>query len=230
MSVFISDKDTAKLYVQFFWTKLTPNLNISATDNELIYIRDFEAVQKTRSRVFSCMCIVRFKNPRRRRDFLNLIIHLYSFFKQYFNIVDGWPCTTWLPDPDDEFRLSKCQSLSPIPLLRTTKPAWQFYLSYTVVRWVSILVMPLRLNSILSWITNNILFLYRKENASMQGHFDNCKHQINLTALCWTDISLTTYKYLLRPVNGTLMNVNKVQAGETQNTNACEIRHSVIQH
>ena len=40
MSVFISDKDTAKLYVQFFWTKLTPNLNISATDNELIYIRD----------------------------------------------------------------------------------------------------------------------------------------------------------------------------------------------
>ena len=89
MSVFISDKDTAKLYVQFFWTKLTPNLNISATDNELIYIRDFEAVQKTRSRVFSCMCIVRFKNPRRRREFLNLIIHLYSFFKQYFNIVDG---------------------------------------------------------------------------------------------------------------------------------------------
>ena len=53
MSVFISDKDTAKLYVQFFWTKLTPNLNISATDNELIYIRDFEAVQKTRSRVLS---------------------------------------------------------------------------------------------------------------------------------------------------------------------------------
>ena len=46
MSVFISDKDTAKLYVQFFWTKLTANLNISATDNELIYIRVFEAVQK----------------------------------------------------------------------------------------------------------------------------------------------------------------------------------------
>ena len=64
----------------------------------------------------------------------------------------------------------------------------------------------------------------------MQGHFDNCKHQINLTALCWTDISLTTYKYLLRPVNVTLMNVNKVQAGEIQNTNACEIRRSVIQH
>ena len=26
MSVFISDKDTAKLYVQFFKTKITPNL------------------------------------------------------------------------------------------------------------------------------------------------------------------------------------------------------------
>ena len=26
------------------------------------------------------------------------------------------------------------------------------------------------------------------------------------------------------------MNVNKVQAGEIQNTNACEIRDSVIQH
>ena len=30
MSVFISDKDTAKLYIQFFQTKITPNLNISA--------------------------------------------------------------------------------------------------------------------------------------------------------------------------------------------------------
>ena len=30
MSVFISDKDTAKLYVQFFFTKIIPNLNISA--------------------------------------------------------------------------------------------------------------------------------------------------------------------------------------------------------
>ena len=30
MSVFISDNDTAKLYDEFFWTKITPNLNISA--------------------------------------------------------------------------------------------------------------------------------------------------------------------------------------------------------
>ena len=30
MSVFISGKDTAKLYVQFFYTKITPSLNISA--------------------------------------------------------------------------------------------------------------------------------------------------------------------------------------------------------
>ena len=30
MSVFISDKATAKLYIQFFRTKITPNLNISA--------------------------------------------------------------------------------------------------------------------------------------------------------------------------------------------------------
>ena len=99
-------------------------------------------------------------------------------------------CTTWLPDSDDEFRLSKCQSLSPARLTIL------FKLTGTVLTWVSVLVMPLRLsNSILSWITNNILFLYRKENASMQGHFDNCKHQIYLTVFCWTDISLTTYSY-----------------------------------
>ena len=57
MCVFISDKDTAKLYVQFFWTKLTANLNISATDNELIYIRDFEAVQKKLAVVYSAACV-----------------------------------------------------------------------------------------------------------------------------------------------------------------------------
>ena len=27
--LYISDEDTAKLYVQFFWIKITPNLNIS---------------------------------------------------------------------------------------------------------------------------------------------------------------------------------------------------------
>ena len=30
MSAFISDKDAAKLHVQFFLDKITPNLNISA--------------------------------------------------------------------------------------------------------------------------------------------------------------------------------------------------------
>ena len=30
MSVLLYDKDTAKLYVQFFETKITPNLNIIA--------------------------------------------------------------------------------------------------------------------------------------------------------------------------------------------------------
>ena len=30
MSVFISDKDMAQLYLKFFYTKMTPNLNISA--------------------------------------------------------------------------------------------------------------------------------------------------------------------------------------------------------
>ena len=43
MSVFISVKDTPKLHVQFFGGKITPNLNIECK-NELIYIRDFEAV------------------------------------------------------------------------------------------------------------------------------------------------------------------------------------------
>ena len=48
----ISDKDTAKLSVQFF---LDQNNSKSKylCENELIYIKDFEAVQKTRSRVLS---------------------------------------------------------------------------------------------------------------------------------------------------------------------------------
>ena len=48
MSVFLSDNNTANLYVQFFYTKNNPK-----SKNELIYIRDFDAVQKTRSRVLS---------------------------------------------------------------------------------------------------------------------------------------------------------------------------------
>ena len=46
--------------------------------NELIYIKDFEAVQKN-----SQSRIIRFKNFRRRLEFLYLIIHSCSFFKQY---------------------------------------------------------------------------------------------------------------------------------------------------
>ena len=43
MSVFISDKDTTKPYVQSFRPEWA----------ELIYIRDFEAIQKTHSHVLS---------------------------------------------------------------------------------------------------------------------------------------------------------------------------------
>ena len=52
MSVFISDKDAAKLSVQFFLDQNNPKSKYKCK-NELIYVRDFEAVQKTRSRVLS---------------------------------------------------------------------------------------------------------------------------------------------------------------------------------
>ena len=64
MSVFISDKDTAKLYIQFFLDQNNPKSKYWCK-NELIYIKDFKAVQKT------------------LLEFLNLIIHTRSFFKQY---------------------------------------------------------------------------------------------------------------------------------------------------
>ena len=48
MNVLKSDKNMAKLYVQSFRPKSEYQCK-----NELIFIRDFEAVQKTRSRVFS---------------------------------------------------------------------------------------------------------------------------------------------------------------------------------
>ena len=44
MSVFISDKDTTKLYVQSFRPEWADS-----------YIRDFEAIQKTHSHVLSCV-------------------------------------------------------------------------------------------------------------------------------------------------------------------------------
>ena len=51
MSVFISGKDTAKLYVQCLHQN-NPK-SYYQCKNELIYIRDFEAVKKTRSRALS---------------------------------------------------------------------------------------------------------------------------------------------------------------------------------
>ena len=70
MSVFISDRDTAKLYIKFFGPKW-PQI-----ENELIYIRDFEAVKKTCSRILSRVKTLGFK-------FLNPITHPCLFFKQY---------------------------------------------------------------------------------------------------------------------------------------------------
>ena len=49
MSVFLSDKDTAKLYVQFLDQNNPKSKYLRK--NELINVRDFSAVQKTRSRV-----------------------------------------------------------------------------------------------------------------------------------------------------------------------------------
>lgn len=51
MSVFISDKDTAKLDVQFFRAK-KPH-NISSRMSWSITMKDFEAIQKTLSHVLS---------------------------------------------------------------------------------------------------------------------------------------------------------------------------------
>ena len=53
MRVFISDKDMAKLCKrQIFLDQNNPNSKYQCK-SELIYISDFEVVQKTRSRVFS---------------------------------------------------------------------------------------------------------------------------------------------------------------------------------
>ena len=65
MIVFVSDKDTAKLYVQFFSTEIT------------LYERFWSHAKNSQS------CIIRFKNFQLRLEFLNLIIHSCSFFKQY---------------------------------------------------------------------------------------------------------------------------------------------------
>ena len=70
MSVLMSDRDTAKLYVQF---KFNSDLNISARISWSI---------SERNRV-----IIRCENPRLRLTFLNLIIYSCSFFKQYLNLI-----------------------------------------------------------------------------------------------------------------------------------------------
>ena len=87
MSVFICDKET----FNFTSNVLDQNNPMSKyyCKNELIYIRDFEAVQQTRRHVF------RFKNSCLRLEFLNLIIQSYSLFKQYKKVksyVLHWTC------------------------------------------------------------------------------------------------------------------------------------------
>ena len=62
MSVFISYKDTAKLYVQFCRPKKPQN--ISSRMSWSIIMKDFEAIQKTLSHVLS---------------------GIHFFFKQYFS-------------------------------------------------------------------------------------------------------------------------------------------------
>ena len=71
MSVFVSDKDTAKLYVHFLDQNNLKSKYLSK--NDMIYIRDFESVQKTRSRVLSGLKTLGFASR----------IHSCSFLKQY---------------------------------------------------------------------------------------------------------------------------------------------------
>ena len=73
MSVFISEKDTAKLYVQFF-RPIYPKSK-QQCKNELIYIRDFEAVHKN-----SHSCIIRFNTESGR---------VFSGFGKTQNILTG---------------------------------------------------------------------------------------------------------------------------------------------
>ena len=73
MSVFIPDKDTAKLYLQLSWTKITSNLNISARMSWSIseILKPFKELSVLYYQV---------KNSRRK---LNLMLHSCSFLKQY---------------------------------------------------------------------------------------------------------------------------------------------------
>ena len=73
MSVFITDKDTAKLHLQLSWTKITSNLNISARMSWSIseILKPFKELSVLYYQV---------KNSRRK---LNLMLHSCSFLKQY---------------------------------------------------------------------------------------------------------------------------------------------------
>ena len=78
MSVFISDKDTTKLYVQFFRPKITPDLNTSA--------RMSWAISEI-SKPFKNLAVVYVF----RLEVLNLIIDSCSFFKQYLVLYASQP-------------------------------------------------------------------------------------------------------------------------------------------
>ena len=58
-----SDKDKAKLYAQFFCSKITPNLNITARMSwSNVYNRFWSHSKNSQS----CTCIIMFKNLRQR--------------------------------------------------------------------------------------------------------------------------------------------------------------------
>ena len=67
MSVFISDKDTAKLHVHFL-DQNNPKSKYLCK-NDLIYIRDFESVQKNTQ-----SSIIRFKNSWLRLENTLLLV------------------------------------------------------------------------------------------------------------------------------------------------------------
>ena len=75
--VFISDKDMVKPLHPIFWTKITPNLNISARMSWSVseILKPFKK--------WAGVSIIKCKNSQLRLEFLNLIIHSCSLFKQY---------------------------------------------------------------------------------------------------------------------------------------------------
>ena len=72
-SVFISDQDMDKLYLQFFRPK-QPQIETLVQEWVDLYQRFWSRLKTSQS------CIIRFKKYRLRLEFLNLIIHSCSFF------------------------------------------------------------------------------------------------------------------------------------------------------